>query len=205
MNIFWIVTGLLSSYLIGAIPTAYILTRVLSGKDIRNMGSGNVGATNALRVLGKLPGIIVLVIDVLKGVVAVTLLATLLWGKIALPVELIRALFGLFAVIGHIFNVFLKFKGGKGVATSAGVLLGIVPQALLIGAIFFIIIVAVTKYVSLGSIVCSIVIPFFLLWTKSHYSYVVLSALLCIIIVAKHKSNINRLLCGRERKVFEKK
>ena len=204
MNIFWIVTGLSLSYLIGAIPTAYILTRLLSGKDIRNLGSGNVGATNALRVLGKLPGIIVLVIDVLKGVVAVTILASLISLKIDLPVELIRALFGLFAVFGHIFNVFLKFKGGKGVATSAGVMLGIAPQALLIGAIFFIIILAATKYVSLGSIVSSIVIPFFLLWTKSHYSYVVLSAVLCIIIVVKHKSNINRLLCGREGKVFEK-
>ncbi len=205
MNIFWIVTGLSLSYLIGAIPTAYILTRALSGKDIRNLGSGNVGATNALRVLGKLPGIIILAADVLKGVVAVTILASLISLKITLPVELIRALFGISAVSGHIFNVFLKFKGGKGVATSAGVILGIAPQALFAGAIFFIIIVAVTKYVSLGSIVSSVIIPFFLLWTHSHYSYVVLSAVLCVIIVAKHKSNIKRLLCGRERKVFEKK
>ena len=205
MNIFWIVTGLSLSYLIGAIPTAYILTRALSGKDIRNLGSGNVGATNALRVLGKLPGIIILAADVLKGVVAVTILASLISLKITLPVELIRALFGISAVSGHIFNVFLKFKGGKGVATSAGVILGIAPQALFAGAIFFTIIVAVTKYVSLGSIVSSVIIPFFLLWTHSHYSYVVLSAVLCVIIVAKHKSNIKRLLCGRERKVFEKK
>lgn len=205
MNIFWIVSGVILSYLIGAIPTAYIITRVLSGKDIRKIGSGNVGATNALRVLGKLPGIIVLAVDILKGLAAVTILAAFISSKITLPIESTKALFGLFAVTGHIFNVFLKFKGGKGVATSAGVMLGIAPPALLIGALFFITIVVVTKYVSLGSIVSSVIIPFFLLWTKSHYSYVVLSAILCVIIVAKHKSNIKRLLGGREGKVFEKK
>ncbi|MCG2712416.1 MAG: glycerol-3-phosphate 1-O-acyltransferase PlsY [Candidatus Omnitrophica bacterium] len=205
MNIFWIGTGLLLSYLIGAIPTAYIITKVVLGKDIRKMGSGNIGATNTLRVAGKLPGVIVLVADVLKGVAAVTILAFFVLEKVTLPVELIRSLFGLAAVCGHILNVFLRFKGGKGVAVSAGVMLGVAPQALLIGIIFFIIIVAVTKYVSLGSILSSIVIPFFLLWTKAHYSYVVLSAVLCVIIVAKHKPNIKRLLCGREGKVFEKK
>ena len=205
MNIFWIVSGVILSYLIGAIPTAYIITRVLSGKDIRKIGSGNVGATNALRVLGKLPGIIVLAVDILKGLAAVTILAAFISSKITLPIESTKALFGLFAVTGHIFNVFLKFKGGKGVATSAGVMLGIAPPALLIGALFFITIVVVTKYVSLGSIVSSVIIPFFLLWTKSHYSYVVLSAILCVIIVAKHKTNIKRLLGGREGKVFEKK
>ncbi len=205
MGTFWILTGLLLSYLLGAIPTAYIFTMVLSGKDIRKMGSGNVGATNALRVLGKLPGVLVLVLDVLKGVVAVSVLASIISAKVTLPVELIRALFGFFVVSGHIFNVFLNFKGGKGVATSTGVLLVLAPHALFAGAIFFIIIVAVTKYVSLGSILGSMIIPFFLLWTGSHYCYVVLSAVLCIIIVAKHKSNIKRLLSGRERKVFEKK
>lgn len=205
MNIVLLITGMALSYLVGAIPTAYIITRVLSGKDIRKMGSGNVGATNTLRVLGKLPGVIVLCVDILKGVIAVTIVANFFAGRIDLSVELIRALFGLLAVIGHIFNVFLKFKGGKGVATSAGVMLAIAPMGLLLGLLFFIIILVLTKYVSLGSIVCSIIIPFFLLWTKAHFSYIVLSALLCIIIVAKHKANIKRLLCGRERKVFEKK
>ena len=205
MNIFWIVSGIVVSYLIGAIPTAYIITRVISGKDIRKMGSGNVGATNALRVMGRLPGIIVLVADILKGLAAVTILASLFAAKITLPIEVIRALFGLFAVTGHIFNAFLKFKGGKGVATSAGVMLGIAPVGLLIGALCFMAIVAFTKYVSMGSIVSSVIIPFFLLWNRSHNSYVVLSCILCIIIVAKHKANIKRLLSGREGKVFEKK
>ncbi|MFH1094194.1 MAG: glycerol-3-phosphate 1-O-acyltransferase PlsY [Candidatus Omnitrophota bacterium] len=205
MNIIWILAGLSLSYLIGAIPTAYIITKIVSGKDIRKMGSGNVGATNALRVAGKLPGIIVLVVDLLKGLAAVTILASFIAAKITLPVEIIRALFGLLTVSGHIFNVFLRFKGGKGVATSAGVMLGVAPQALFFGLILFIIIVAVTKYVSIGSIVSSMIITFFLLWTKAHYSYVVLSAVLCIIIVSKHKSNIKRLLSGREGKVFYKK
>ncbi len=205
MNIFWIIVGSILSYLLGAIPSAYLITKLLSGKDIRNIGSGNVGATNALRILGKLPGFIVLCVDILKGLAAVTILVAFIAMKVNISVELLRALFGLIAVTGHISNVFLKFKGGKGVATSVGVILGIAPMSLLGAAICFVIIVAATKYVSLGSIISSILIPFFLLWTKAHASYVVLSALLCIIIVAKHKANIKRLLCGRERKAFEEK
>ena len=205
MNIFWIITGLIFSYLLGTIPSAYIVTRIISGKDIRGLGSGNVGATNALRAVGKLPAFIVLCADILKGLAAVTVLASFIALKIDMPIELIRALFGFMSVAGHIFNVFLKFKGGKGVATSAGVLLGITPLGLLAGAIVFVVIVTATKYVSAGSIASAVIIPFFLLWTKAHYSYIVLSAVLCIVIVAKHKANINRLMCGRERKAFGKK
>lgn len=205
MNILLIVIGMVLSYLLGAIPSAYIITKLIAGKDIRKIGSGNVGATNALRTLGKLPGIIVLCVDILKGLAAVTIIALLISTKIDMPIEILKALFGLMAVLGHVFNVFLKFNGGKGVATSAGVMLGVAPVSLLIAAILFIIIVITTKYVSFASMVSSIMIPFFLLWAKAHYSYVVLGALLCVIIVSKHKSNIKRLLCGRERKVFEKK
>jgi glycerol-3-phosphate acyltransferase PlsY len=114
-------------------------------------------------------------------------------------------LIGLSVVCGHIFNVFLKFKGGKGVATSAGVLLCLSPAAVLAGIAVFLIVVGVTKYVSLGSIICSILIPFFMLGLKAPYAFVILASILCVIIVAKHKANINRLLTGRERKVFGKK
>ena len=205
MNFVLIIGGMAVSYLLGTISTAYILVRLIKGKDIREFGSGNAGATNALRVLGKIPGFIVLVLDILKGVIAVTLIAGFIGQRADISIEIIKSLFGLSAVCGHVFNVFLGFKGGKGVATGAGVLISLNPLSVLWGVIVFIVIVAWSKYVSLGSIVCSILIPFFMLIMHSPYPYTVLAALLCIIIVAKHKANINRLLTGRERKVFSKK
>jgi glycerol-3-phosphate acyltransferase PlsY len=205
MSFITVFLGIVLSYLLGTISSAYILVKMIKGKDIRDFGSGNAGATNASRVLGKLPGAIVLVLDVLKGVIAVAVIGAIVNKRVDLAPDMIKALFGLAAVCGHIFNVFLKFKGGKGVATSAGVIAALSPVALLLGVLVFIVVVAWTKYVSLGSIICSILIPFFMLGLQESYAYVILAAVLCVIIVAKHKSNINRLLTGRERKVFGKK
>lgn len=200
-----IIAGILISYLLGAMPAAYLLVKVVKGDDIRDFGSGNVGATNATRVIGKGFGFLVLLFDIGKGVIAVTFLSFLFHSRIDLAPEVIKSLFGMAVVCGHVFNVLLGFKGGKGVATSAGVLIGLNPWAFLVGVIIFTIVVFISKYVSLGSIVACTVIPFFMLLHRSHYSYVIVSALLCILIVAKHKSNIKRLLAGREKKVFEKK
>ncbi|MFH2139043.1 MAG: glycerol-3-phosphate 1-O-acyltransferase PlsY [Candidatus Omnitrophota bacterium] len=200
-----LIIGLVLSYLCGAIPAAYLFAKFVKGVDIREQGSGNVGATNALRVLGKLPGFLVLTFDILKGVFAVLVISRIFAESTGLEFECVQAIFGGGAVCGHVFNVFLKMKSGKGVATSAGVLLALSPLSVSIGFLFFLAVVGITRIVSLGSIIASIVIPFCMLFLKVHYSFIVLSGFLCIIIVAKHKSNIYRLLTGRERKVFEKK
>ena len=192
------------AYLIGSIPAAYLLAKKMKGVDIREEGSGNVGATNASRVLGKLPGLAVLIFDLLKGTMVVIFLAKFLAGHCAYEIEFIKASLGLAVVLGHIYSVFLKFKGGKGVATSTGVLLAISPFSVLIGAVIFLVTVFLSRYVSLGSIISSMSIPFLLIFRKEHTSYIILSAMLCIIIVIKHKPNIKRLLMGRENKVFGK-
>lgn len=199
-----IILGIISSYLLGSLPSAYLLGKFLKKIDIRDHGSGNVGATNALRVLGKLPGIFVLLFDAAKGIIAVTVLSHIFLSDFPGGKEKFTAIFGLSVVCGHVFNIFLRFNGGKGVATSTGVLLGIAPWSVFFGMIFFALIVGSTRYVALGSILASIIIPFYMLFTKHHYSYTILSACLCIIIAARHKSNIKRLLMGAERKIFEK-
>ena len=205
MSIFVILLGMVIAYLLGTVSSAYILVKILKGEDIRECGSGNAGATNAARVLGRLPGLLVLILDLLKGVVAVIFIADFIGQRADVSLEIIKALLGLAVVFGHVFNVFLKFKGGKGVATSAGVLLCLSPAAVLSGIAVFLIVVGFSKYVSLGSIICSILVPFFMLGLKAPYAFVILASILCVIIVAKHKANINRLLTGRERKVFGKK
>ena len=126
--------GFAAAYIIGSIPTAYIFGRVLKGIDIREYGSGNIGATNVFRVIGKAPGIIVLIIDALKGLICVTYLAAgfLYLAPVTRP-ELYRILVGLSAIAGHNWTLFLKFKGGKGVAASAGVAIGLIPKIFWLG------------------------------------------------------------------------
>ncbi|MBU1925550.1 MAG: glycerol-3-phosphate acyltransferase, partial [Candidatus Omnitrophica bacterium] len=141
-----------------------------------------------------------------KGILAVSLFSKLFLQEPAVvSVEFVRAFFGVCVVLGHVFNIFLKFKGGKGVATSMGVLIAIAPKAALFGLLVFVAVVIFTRYVSLGSIVAGILMPFYNHFTKQNYCVVILSAILCIIVVATHRSNIKRLIAGRERRVFEKK
>lgn len=205
MSILIVLLGIVLSYLLGTVSLAYILVKMLKGEDIRECGSGNVGATNTVRILGKLPGLFVLVVDVLKGVIAVLVIGNFIGQRVEISLPIIKSLFGLAVVLGHIFNVFLNFKGGKGVATGAGVLFCLSPIAVFLGMLVFFLIVVSTQYVSLGSILSSILIPFFMMGLKVPYPYVILASILCVIVVAKHKENINRLLTGRERKVFVKK
>lgn len=197
--------AIISAYLIGSIPTGYILSRLTKGIDIREYGSGNVGATNTLRVLGKKMGAAVLLIDIIKGIVAVFALPAIFFNKnlgIALPV--FKAFLAFFAVIGHIWTVFLKFKGGKGVATACGVFLAISPISALIGFAIFACTVAYSKYVSLSSIIMAASMPFLLFLFKQPYQYIILSVFMCLLIIYTHRDNIKRLLNGAERKITEK-
>ena len=204
-----IIIASLISYLVGSIPTAYIFGRVLKGIDIRKEGSGNVGATNAFRVLGKTAGIIVLIIDVLKGLVCVLVVGRLLTG-VDLPVSGIvaRIILGFICICGHNWTVFLQFKGGKGVATTLGVLIGlgiIVPglgKALLLAVMIWMITFASFRTVSISSIVSSICFPIFVFLFKQPPIIMAVSLILSIFILLRHRSNFQRIIQGKERRLF---
>ncbi len=198
-----IALAVIGSYLLGSIPTAYIFGRLLKGIDIRKHGSGNVGATNAFRILGKGPGSLVLLIDVIKGVLVTAVLADLC----GLKEPHFRVVLGLIAVCGHNWTVFLNFKGGKGIATSLGVLIGLtisissVQPVVLFTLLSWIIVFLVSGYVSLASIAASVVLPFLTLFYPQPFAVVGLSVILCVFVVFRHRPNISRLLQNKESKV----
>ncbi|PIP67486.1 MAG: acyl-phosphate glycerol 3-phosphate acyltransferase [Candidatus Omnitrophica bacterium CG22_combo_CG10-13_8_21_14_all_43_16] len=208
MGYFILFLGFIAAYVIGSVPTAYIFGRVLKGIDIREYGSGNVGATNVFRVIGKVPGIIALIIDIIKGFVCATYLASgfMYLAPVTRP-ELYRILVGLFAIAGHNWTIFLRFKGGKGVAASAGVVIGLIPKIFWLGFLVWLITFFITGFVSLGSIIAVISIPIFTLAFGEPAEIVVFMCLLCLIIVYKHKPNIKRLARGEEKRIsfFKKK
>jgi glycerol-3-phosphate acyltransferase PlsY len=194
------------AYLLGSIPFGLLLTKLFGGGDVRQAGSGNIGATNVARVAGPLPGILTLLLDAAKGAAAVWLAArfsndSAMWMAIA----------ALAALIGHCFPVWLKFRGGKGVATAAGVFLMLSPLALLGSVIVFVLVVAFWRYVSLGSISAAAAMPLliYLLWAPHHapplaITFGALAA--AILIIYKHGANIQRLVEGEEPKFsFSKK
>lgn len=202
MSNFILFVGLIVSYLIGSIPTAYIFGRLFKGIDIRQFGSGNVGATNVFRVVGRAPGLIVLTIDLLKGFVCVTYIANFfLYASPVTRPELYRVFVGMAAITGHNWTVFLKFKGGKGVATSAGVVIGLIPKIFWLGFFVWCIVFSITGYVSLASIVASISIPIFTLLFKEPSEIIIFMSLLCLIIAYKHRPNIRRLKKGEEKRI----
>jgi acyl phosphate:glycerol-3-phosphate acyltransferase len=187
------VVGFVLAYLIGSIPFGLIVTRLAGAGDLRAIGSGNIGATNVLRTGSKGLAIATLVLDALKGAVPVWLA-----GRYFGPDMAVVA--GLGAVVGHCFPVWLKFRGGKGVATALGVVLVLVPLAALIGLALFVAITAITRYVSLGSILgaaSTCVVAYLLGHVQAAELFVVLAAL----ITAKHAGNIRRLLTGSESKL----
>ncbi|MDD4156694.1 MAG: glycerol-3-phosphate 1-O-acyltransferase PlsY [Candidatus Cloacimonetes bacterium] len=193
--------SLIITYLIGSIPFAYIYGKLFRNIDIRNFGSGNIGATNVLRILGKKAGIIVLILDMLKGFLPVFIVKEILqWN---MEYAWLPVLIGIFAILGHTFTIFLLFKGGKGVATAAGVFLALTPIVLLIAFSFFIAVVALTKYVSLGSIFAALfVVTTNIFSYSSNDPYVFyFSLIVAFFIIFKHKSNIIRLLKGTENKI----
>lgn len=198
-----IAISLLTAYLIGSIPTAYIFARFLKGVDIREHGSGNVGATNVYRIFGKIPGFAVLFIDILKGFLPVFILPVMLnANNSVIGPGLYKMLIGTSVISGHVWTVFLKFKGGKGVAATSGVLMAIVPDMFLICLGVWILVLILFRYVSLSSIIASFSLPIASIALGKPISITVFSLTICIIGTYKHKQNIYRLLRGEEKKIF---
>jgi len=204
----WTITALLISYLVGSLPTAYLFGRILKGIDIRKVGSGNVGATNAMRALGRGPGITVLLLDILKGFVAVVFLGDYFGAKPVLWQEQnLRIIMGLCCICGHNWTIFLRFKGGKGIATSFGVLLGLALKIEGLGIVIGILIVTwlavffIWRIVSLASIVSAIMLPVSLIFFKQLFLLVTVSIILCVFVIIRHKSNLVRLFKGKEERL----
>jgi glycerol-3-phosphate acyltransferase PlsY len=198
-----IILMLLTSYLLGSIPTGYIFAKLLKGIDIREHGSRNVGATNVFRVVGKAPGVIVLFLDALKGFAAVALAAGFFYQPtVPVNIEYFCIMSALTVVSGHIWSVFLNFKGGKGVAASTGALIALMHQV--VGACFIVwlAVFLVTRIVSISSIAASIALPIFAWVFNQPIELKVFSVILCILSCYKHILNIKRLLKGEERKLF---
>jgi acyl phosphate:glycerol-3-phosphate acyltransferase len=195
------------SYLMGSIPFGYLLVRIFRGEDVRQSGSGNIGATNVSRTSPAL-GILTLVLDALKGTAAVALSYEVADRVVAIPTLEQMAVGALFAVIGHVFPVWLKFRGGKGVATSLGAFVVIAPKAVLIATGIFIAVVAISRYVSLGSIVAVAIFPLMAWLTGRSYLSPTVLALISIsslLILVKHRENMRRLLAGTENRVGAKR
>ena len=199
------ITTCVLAYLLGSLPTGFLVGRA-RGIDIRTVGSGNIGATNAFRALGRAAGSAVLLADALKGWMAVALLPQLVFTLFGMRLsndtrEYYQILSGLGAVLGHNYTCWLKFKGGKGIATSAGVLIALVPWALLIILGIWIIVFGLTRYVSLASLSASVALPF-AVWICQSYSrrLVIITACMGALAIYKHRSNIQRLLNGTENR-----
>lgn len=190
-----VVLLVIGSYLLGAVPFSLIIGKLFYKVDIREHGSGNVGSTNTFRVLGKKAGIAVLILDILKGFIPV-LSATLM----TLDVNVHVLLFGLIATLGHVFPVFLKFKGGKAVATSSGAVLAYNPIVFIILVLLFLITLKISKFVSLSSIVAAVsfLIISLILWDSL---LIVIAVIIFIVIIVRHISNIKRIINGTESKI----
>ena len=187
---------LVAAYLLGAIPTSYIVARVAKGMDLREHGSGNLGATNTYRVLGWGAAIPVFVLDIAKGWFPTAMFP--LWDGQASPHWALA--FGTAAILGHMFSIFVNFKGGKGVATSAGMLLALAPVATLVGLLAWMLVVFTTGYVSLGSITAAALVPLVVAVTHGNSPVLWLCLALAAFIVWAHRSNIRRLRDGTENR-----
>jgi glycerol-3-phosphate acyltransferase PlsY len=195
-------SAIILSYLVGAIPVGLIVGKLFKGVDIREHGSGNIGFTNALRVLGFVPGIIVLLLDVAKGVIPVLFISRLGTIQANALAPYMSELCGGIAIVGHIWTVFLKFHGGKGVSTSLGVFISVYPFAGLISLGLWLIVVAVTRYVSLGSILLciSFCVVVFVTYGPRFWSMGIMGLVITALVIYRHRGNIQRLLTGNERK-----
>ncbi len=203
MNPLLLAVNVVLAYLIGSIPVAYIFGRVLKGIDIRQHGSGNMGATNAFRVLGKGPGTAVLILDIIKGIIPVTFLANAFGLTDALSLVIISVA----VVAGHNWTIFLGFKGGKGMATSLGVLIGLAVQFEVLRIILLLVLLTwgaiflLSGYVSLASITAAILFPILTVAFFEPLPLILMSIVLCVFIVFRHRSNIKRLMQGQENRV----
>lgn len=218
---FLLATIIVLSYLIGSIPTSIIVTKAVKGVDIRDHGSGNAGGTNVMRVLGWKYGMLVIILDALKGVLAVVIVARMHYG--AMPFQnltpfddftLVQIIAGISAVIGHIWTVFAGFRGGKGIATALGMLLMIVTIDMLIAIGVFVLVVGIFRYISLGSILGAVAVPVALIVRENIFNvdvqgyHTLLPFLIgiSVLVIYTHRKNLSRLLNGSENKVsFSKK
>lgn len=204
MSAAYVLVGLVA-YLIGSISFAIIFSKKFAGFDVREKGSNNAGTTNVLRTVGKKAAALTLICDILKGVVAVliAMLAANIWEET--DAELLKYLAGLMAIIGHTFPVYYGFKGGKGVATSLGVLLVVNPQIGIICLVFALIIMIATRMVSLGSVLAATLFPILTVFMVDSFGAKVISILIALLVIFNHRSNIKRLKNGTENKISFKK
>lgn len=211
----WPVALIVGAYLVGSIPFSFLVVRLVAGRDLREEGSRNVGATNVARTVGKVPGIIALLLDIAKGYAAVALARWMVaqagWPFSAGPDpwqsrELWIALAGVIAVLAHMYPVWLRFHGGKGVATAGGVFLAMNPLVVAGALIVFAIVVILSRFVSLASIITAASIPLLMrfLVRDAPFWHIVASIAIAIAVIAKHHSNIARLAGGTERKMGQR-
>ncbi len=194
---------LVTGYLLGGIPFGYLIAR-LRGVNIKTVGSGNIGFSNVFRSVGKWEGVVVLIGDIAKGLVPVLIFKYaygIHYGLIA----------GIAAMLGHIFTPFLKFKGGKGVATGLGVFIGLAPFSALFTLLVWIVVVTVTRYVSLGSITAAVALPLFIYFSRYlvrdeyHFALEIVTILVCVLVIVMHRTNIKRLIRREEHKFVLKR
>lgn len=183
---------LIIAYVVGSIPTGLIIGKTFYNKDLREYGSKNIGSTNAYRVLGIKGALFVFIGDALKGAIGVSMFK---------PSPLFMVLGGILAMVGHNWSLFLKFKGGKGVATGLGLLLVLVPKISIIVIAIWILIVAFTKYVSLGSIIAASSVPILMYFFGEPLPFLIFGLVAALFVIIRHKANIKRLLAGEELKV----
>lgn len=186
---------LIFSYLLGAIPNGLIFGKLLWKKDLRKLGSGNIGATNAWRTIGKPAGILIFLLDFLKGAISVLL------AKMFVGTPMVVMLAGVFAIFGHSFTIYLIFKGGKGVATGLGVISMMMPKVAIFAFLVWLAIVLVTRYVSFGSCVASALVPVLAFSFRLPAEYVCFGLIVAVFIIYRHKENIRRLALGTEPKI----
>jgi glycerol-3-phosphate acyltransferase PlsY len=208
MNVLIIIATAMVAYLLGSIPTAVWYGQGFFGIDIRQHGSGNAGATNTFRILGKRAGTIVMLVDVMKGYTAATLSSILWFSDIITDGEVLtfEIVFGIVAVLGHLYPIFAGFRGGKGVATLLGMVLAIHPEMALICIGIFLLVVIASQYVSLGSILAALAFPVLLLLQifgqKESPLLIVFGFIMFLLVVLTHKKNIRRLLHGQESRTI---
>ena len=200
-----LISIIILSYLAGAIPTSIILSKLLRGIDIRDYGSGNAGGTNAIRILGWKIGAVVIIVDVGKGVLATLLVSRLRIDPLPLSADMLQIIAGSCAIIGHIWTVFAGFRGGKGVATGAGMLFSLYPVAGLVCLVIFVGLLLLVRIVSVSSMVTAISLPIVILVMNRFMNYSIsnelwyFSIFAAVLIVYTHRSNIKRLLSGEEK------
>lgn len=199
-----------ASYLVGSIPFSYLAGKILRGIDLRQHGSGNLGASNTFRILGPVPGAIVLLCDIAKGFLPVFVSGRMA-GAAGMPVHWFTLAAAFAAVMGHMFSIYLRFTGGKGIATSAGAFLAITPYATLLSFFVWLVVFASRRIMSLATLSAAVTLPFFVYlvgrvdWWPSHWSYTAVAVAVVVVIFVKHRSNIQRLIAGTEPVLARKK